>query len=79
MLRTAIAVAIALILATDLTWSQSSPQFIAFQAAKAVATGSLTMQKSPGRGRRGGAPERVGVPHPADRTRQGDHYVLSRK
>ena len=38
MLRTAIAGAVALILATDPTWSQSNPQFIAFQG---ISKGAL--------------------------------------
>lgn len=38
MLRTAIAGAVALILATDLTWSQSNPQFVAFQG---ISKGAL--------------------------------------
>ena len=38
MLRTAIAGAIALLLATDTTWSQSNPQFVAFQG---ISKGAL--------------------------------------
>ena len=37
MVRTAIAGAIALLLATDVTWSQSNPQFIAFRGISKAA------------------------------------------